>query len=245
VKRPTEDTVCTLIMLTLGGVAAAGSFSHIRETAAAHGQDGWIAYAIAGTVDLLALGSGLEIRRRRRVAAGVVWPWVTLLLGVAMTLGSNLATAEATGWGAVMAVWPAVAFLAAVLLIETRGPARHRADVAAVVATTEGVVANPAAAAPVAVPNTSTVPNVAAPAEPVATAVATPRPRRVATPPKGDHPTVADRAARIAAARVADPNRSPNAVAAATGIPYTTVRRYWDQTTPAPHLAAVREDTSP
>jgi hypothetical protein len=230
--RPTEDTVCTVIMLTLGAVAATGSYSHIRETAAAHGQGGWIAYAIAATVDLLALGSGLEIRRRRRLAAGVIWPWCTLILGVAMTLGANLATAEQSFWGVAMAAWPALAFLAAVLLIETRGhgDARRRVGVAVGVAV-EGVGVATPAFSPASAPGVPTLPDV--PTPPGVAEVATPRPP-VATP---------DPAVAIAAARVADPGLSQNGVATLTGVPRSTVRRYWDQTAPGPHLTAVREDT--
>jgi hypothetical protein len=119
--RPSwEDAVCTGIALVLGAAAGAGSFAHIRDVAAGHRQAGWIAYAIAGSVDLMAVGSGLEIRRRRRRGHPARWPVFTLLLGVAMTLAANLATAEPSWWGRAMAVWPAVAFLAVVGLFETR-----------------------------------------------------------------------------------------------------------------------------
>jgi hypothetical protein len=106
--------------------------------------------------------------------------------------------------------------------------ARHRTDVA-----TAGTV--PAREAVPEVVATATPPDVATPVPATPARVAT-RPRRqVATPD-------ADPAVTVAAARATDPELSQNAVAVATGIPRSTVRRYWDQTTPAPHLTAVRED---
>lgn len=119
-QRAWEDAVCTGIMLALGTAAGAGSFAHVRDVAAAHGQPGWLSYVIAGSVDLMAVGSGLEIRRRRRQRVPARWPVFTLLLGVGMTLAANLDTAGPGPWGAAMAVWCAVAFLAVAGLFETR-----------------------------------------------------------------------------------------------------------------------------
>ena len=119
-RRSWEDATCTGIALVLGAAAGAGSFAHIRDVASGNGQSGWIAYAIAGSVDLMAVGSGLEIRRRRRLGHPARWPVFSLLRGVAMTLAANLATAAPSSWGRAMAVWPAAAFLAVVGLFETR-----------------------------------------------------------------------------------------------------------------------------
>lgn len=212
--RSWEDTACTAIMLTLGTIAAAGSYTHIRATAAHHGQAGWISYAIAATVDLLALGSGLEIRRRHRHHAAARWPWCTLLMGVAMTLGANLATADPSAWGAVMAVWPALAFLAAVLLIETRvRPA-----------------ATPAVTEPVTEPVTVAVTDTAADT----------RPDNPTPPDKPKRRT--DTRAAVAALRARHPDMTQAAIAAELRVSRSAVASHWKTTTPdPPHLAAVRE----
>ncbi|MGH3343684.1 MAG: DUF2637 domain-containing protein [Carbonactinosporaceae bacterium] len=110
----------TGIALALGGAAFAASFTHVRDVAAAHGQPGWISHAIAVSVELMAIGSGLEIRRRRAHGHRHIWPVATLLLGVAMSLAANLETSGPGVWGKVMAAWPAIAFLAVAGLIETR-----------------------------------------------------------------------------------------------------------------------------
>jgi hypothetical protein len=157
-----EGSTCTGIAMALGTAAGAGSFAHIRDVAAAHGQGGWIAYAIAGSVDLMAVGSGLEIRRRRRLGHPARWPVFTLLLGVAMTLAANLATAAPSWWGRVMAVWPAVALLAVVGLFETRvRRGRAATGPAAAGHLDSGTVAD-APSSPVTVPEPTTLPAVPA-----------------------------------------------------------------------------------
>ena len=104
----------------LGVAAFAVSFTHVRDTATTAGQDGWVATAIAISVELMALAAVTEIRRRGRRGQRAVWPWCVLTLGVTMSLAANLATAQPTGWGYVMAGWPAVAFLSVAVMIETR-----------------------------------------------------------------------------------------------------------------------------
>jgi hypothetical protein len=81
--------------------------------------------AIAVSVELLALASVAEIRRRRP-RGEKVWPAILVMLfGVAMSLATNLATAAPGPWGKIMAAWPAVSFLLVAALVESRtdGPA--------------------------------------------------------------------------------------------------------------------------
>jgi hypothetical protein len=100
--------------------AFAGSFHHVQQVAAEHGQAGWMSWAIASSVELMAAASGLEIRARKQGALPYKWPVATLLLGVAMSIGANLGTAERSYWGVVMAVWPAVAWMSVAGMFETR-----------------------------------------------------------------------------------------------------------------------------
>ncbi|GLW58569.1 DUF2637 domain-containing protein [Kitasatospora phosalacinea] len=104
----------------LGVCAFAVSFTHVVQTASAAGQTGWVAYAIAVSVELMALGAVSEIRRRNRARQSARWPRGVLVLGVAMSLAANLAVARPTPWGYVMAAWPSLAFLAAAGIIESR-----------------------------------------------------------------------------------------------------------------------------
>ena len=115
------DTIlANTIAGVLGAAAFAVSFTHVRDTAARAGQGGLVAVAIAVSVELMALAAITEIRRRTRRGEQARWPRCVLVLGVAMSLASNLATAQHTTWGYVMAGWPAIAFLAVAGMLETR-----------------------------------------------------------------------------------------------------------------------------
>ncbi|MFI5527069.1 DUF2637 domain-containing protein [Kitasatospora sp. NPDC051853] len=123
--RPDRDALTADITVGILGICAfAVSFTHVVQTATAAGQTGWVAYAIAVSVELMALGSVSEIRRRNRHRQPARWPRGVLVLGVAMSLAANLAVAQSTPWGYVMAAWPSLAFLAAAGIIESRPSAR-------------------------------------------------------------------------------------------------------------------------
>nr|WP_119731959.1 DUF2637 domain-containing protein [Thermomonospora amylolytica] len=110
-------------VLVLAGIAAAGSFTHIRDTAAEHGQHGWMAWAIAVCIDLTCVMAARERQRDKRIgrATGALsWPTCVLVGGILLSLAANLAQAEPTPWGWVTAATPAVAFLVAVSMLERR-----------------------------------------------------------------------------------------------------------------------------
>jgi Protein of unknown function (DUF2637) len=171
-----DALVANGIALVLGTAAFSVSFTHVMRVASEHGQGGWVAKAIATSVELMALASVAEIRRRKSRGEPV---WVAvgvLLLGVAMSLASNLATAAPGAWGKTMAAWPAVAFLAVATLVESRtsGPAADaqssRTDGAArtgQVADIRTQAARPAAPGPYDVLRTQDAPRTAARAEDV------------------------------------------------------------------------------
>ncbi|WP_160050215.1 DUF2637 domain-containing protein [Nocardiopsis sp. FR4] len=114
-------------ILVLAGIAAAGSFTHIRDLAEKSGQHGWMAWAIAVSIDLTCVMAARERQRDadRGTSAGLTWPTVVLVGAVVLTLAANLATAQPTVWGWIMAATPAAAFLVAVSMLERR--AAHRA----------------------------------------------------------------------------------------------------------------------
>ncbi|GAA0998321.1 DUF2637 domain-containing protein [Nocardiopsis tropica] len=114
-------------ILVLAGIAAAGSFTHIRDLAEKSGQHGWMAWAIAVSIDLTCVMAARERQRdaTRKTAEGVLtWPTVVLFGAVILTLAANLATAQPTVWGWIMAAVPAAAFLVAMSMLERR--AAHR-----------------------------------------------------------------------------------------------------------------------
>jgi hypothetical protein len=118
-------------IMVLAGIAAAGSFTHIRDTAAQHGQRGWMAWAIAVCIDLTCVMAARERQRDRRTGrhvGPVSWPSLVLAGGVLLSLAANLAQAEPTTWGWLTAGTPAGAFLVAVSMLERRASGRPLVD---------------------------------------------------------------------------------------------------------------------
>ncbi|MFF4657980.1 DUF2637 domain-containing protein [Streptomyces sp. NPDC001381] len=100
-------------------IAAALSFAHLHDLAAAAGQDGWKAWAYPVSVDLLLVAAWRRLRSGGSKAAG--WCW--FLVALTASLGANVATAGLLDLDAVpawlrilVAGWPAVAFLGGTLL---------------------------------------------------------------------------------------------------------------------------------
>ncbi|MEV0403743.1 DUF2637 domain-containing protein [Actinoallomurus sp. NPDC050550] len=118
-------------VVVLAGIAAAGSFTHIRDTARQHGQHGWMAWAIAVCIDLTCVMAARERQRDRRTGrrtGPISWPSLVLAGGVVLSLAANLAQAEPTPWGWLTAATPAGAFLVAVSMLERRSTDRRPAD---------------------------------------------------------------------------------------------------------------------
>lgn len=130
-RRAELLTLVNVIAGLLGAAAFAASFAHVRRLAAEHGQRGWIAWAIAATIELMAIAGITDMQKRRAAGRPVAAPVLALLGGIGMSLAANLATASPGGWGHIMAAWPAVAFLSVAGLVESRsdGPAAVPADV--------------------------------------------------------------------------------------------------------------------
>jgi hypothetical protein len=106
-------------VLVQAAIAAALSFAHLHDLAAAAGQDGWKAWAYPISVDLLLVAAWRRLRAGTSKASG--WCWFTVAL--AASLGANVATAglldlgDVPAWLCILvAGWPAVAFLGGTLL---------------------------------------------------------------------------------------------------------------------------------
>jgi hypothetical protein len=111
----------------IAGIAGAASFTHIHDTAAEHGQAGWMAWAIAVCIDLLAVMAAREIQRDMRAGRRCTWPVLVLAIGAALSLAANLAQAEPSPWGRIVAGTPAGAFLVAISMVERRARTNHAA----------------------------------------------------------------------------------------------------------------------
>jgi hypothetical protein len=110
-------------VLILAAIAGAGSFVHIRDTAAEHGQHGPMSWAIAICIDLTCVMAARERQRdirTRRASRRLSWPVLVLTGGVLLSLAANLDQAQPDTWGRITAATPAAAFLIAVSMLERR-----------------------------------------------------------------------------------------------------------------------------
>ncbi|MDA8368655.1 MAG: DUF2637 domain-containing protein, partial [Nocardiopsaceae bacterium] len=76
-------------VVVLAGIAAAGSFTHIRDTATEHGQTGWMAWAIHPVcIDLTCVMAAAERQRDKttgRETGRLSWPTVVLVGGILLS----------------------------------------------------------------------------------------------------------------------------------------------------------------
>src|ERR1700689_2689723 len=110
-------------VLVLAAIAGAGSFVHIRDTAAQHGQHGPMSWAIAVCIDLTCVMAARERHRDQqtgRRTGRLSWPTIVLTAGVLLSLAANLNQAQPDPWGRITAATPAAAFLVAVSMLERR-----------------------------------------------------------------------------------------------------------------------------
>ena len=133
-----ESVVQVVILLAIGSMAAAASFTHVHNVAAAHGQPGWLAWADAVVLELMSIATGLEIRRRHRAGQPAGFVLAVLVGAVALSLSAQVVEAERSVVGWLAAALPALGFLALVKIVLTRTPARvaelSTADAASAVA---------------------------------------------------------------------------------------------------------------
>lgn len=88
-----------------------------------------MSWAVAVCIDLTCVMAARE--RQRDKQQGVVtrrlsWPTVVLAGGVLLSMAANLAQAQPTAWGRIVAAVPSGAFLIAVSMIERRAARRSR-----------------------------------------------------------------------------------------------------------------------
>jgi len=108
------------ILLFIGLVAGAASFTHVHNVAAAHGQPGWLAWADAVVLELMSIATGLEIRRRARAGRRAGFVGVVLVAAVLLSLAAQVVEAEPSVVGWLAAALPALGFLACVKIVMSR-----------------------------------------------------------------------------------------------------------------------------
>ena len=118
-----ENTIQILILITIGGMAGAASFTHVHDWTMHNtppGTGGWFGWANAIISELTPTAAGLEIRRRKRHHGSIVYPMTVLIAAAILSLSAQVAEATPgfTGW--LVAAVPALAFLALSKLVLSR-----------------------------------------------------------------------------------------------------------------------------
>ncbi|TDC63490.1 DUF2637 domain-containing protein [Micromonospora sp. KC207] len=121
-----EGVVLVLIVLTVGGLAGAASFTHVHDWTMANSPAGtgdWFGWANAAISELLPLAALLTIRRRRRTGGPIGYPLFLLVCAVALSLAAQLAVAKPSLSGWLLSAVPALAFLGLSKLVFSTTPA--------------------------------------------------------------------------------------------------------------------------
>ncbi|WP_431928380.1 DUF2637 domain-containing protein [Micromonospora wenchangensis] len=120
-----EGVVLVLIVLIVGGLAGAASFTHVHDWTMANSPAGtgdWFGWANAAISELLPLAALLTIRRRRRTGGPVGYPLFLLVCAVALSLAAQLAVAQPSLSGWLLSAVPALAFLGLSKLVFSTTP---------------------------------------------------------------------------------------------------------------------------
>jgi hypothetical protein len=126
------DKTTTAAVLLVAAIAAVVSYMHVATLALRYGQPPLAAYLLPLSIDgMVATCSTVMLRAAQ---ARLATPWQAragLVLAVAATLAANVASGAAHGWpGALVAGWPAVAFVVSAETAITMSR-RHRVKTAA------------------------------------------------------------------------------------------------------------------
>ena len=121
--------VTTVAVLAVAGVAAVASYEHMRALAALAGE-GWRGWLLPLSVDGLAVAASMTmlVRRRAGERTGAL-AWMALLLGLGASLAANVAAAQPTAVGRLVAAWPPVGLLLSYELLLQQIRARGGPDV--------------------------------------------------------------------------------------------------------------------
>jgi hypothetical protein len=115
-----EGFIQVAIMLTIGAMAGAASFTHVHDVAVTHGQPDWIGWADAVVVELMSIALGLELRRRARTARPVAFIQTALVFFILVSLSAQVVEAETSIIGWLAAGLPALGFLVIAKVVLSR-----------------------------------------------------------------------------------------------------------------------------
>lgn len=145
IRRTTIGCVALLAL-----IAGTVSYLHMHTLVALHGQPGWVAALAPLSVDGMIVAASTTLLADSRLShRGGVLPWALLIIGSVASLTANVAVAEPTLIGRVIAAWPSFALTASYELLTRqvrRGDAQvgaHGAERRSAQATMSAVVPSP------------------------------------------------------------------------------------------------------
>jgi Protein of unknown function (DUF2637) len=108
----------TASVALLAVIAAVVSYGHMHALVLSHGEGSWASALIPLSVDGMIVASSMSLLLESRLGGrGGVLPWVLLIVGALASLGANIAVAEPTVVGRVIAAWPSFALTASYELL--------------------------------------------------------------------------------------------------------------------------------
>jgi len=111
-----RTTIGCVGMLAL--IAGTVSYLHMHLLVEIHGQPGWVAALTPLSVDgMIVAASTTLLADSRSGSRGGFLPWALLVIGSAASLAANVAVAQPTLIGRVIAAWPSFSLIAAYELL--------------------------------------------------------------------------------------------------------------------------------
>jgi hypothetical protein len=108
-------TGCVGLLALIAGTV---SYLHMHLLVELHGQPGWVAALTPFSVDgMMVAASTTLLADSRSGNRGGILPWALLVVGSVASLAANVAVAEPTATGRVIAAWPSFALIAAYELL--------------------------------------------------------------------------------------------------------------------------------
>jgi hypothetical protein len=106
IRRTTIGCVALLAL-----IAATVSYLHMHELVASHGQQGWVALTPLSVDGMIVAASTTLLSESRSGSRGGMLPWTLLAVGSIASLGANMAVAQSTVTGRLIAAWPSFALI--------------------------------------------------------------------------------------------------------------------------------------
>jgi hypothetical protein len=108
---PVDDDGCVGLLALIAGTV---SYLHMHTLVELHGHPGWVSALTPFSVDgMIVAASTTLLADSRSGNRGGILPWALLVVGSVASLAANVAVAEPTATGRVIAAWPSFALIAA------------------------------------------------------------------------------------------------------------------------------------